>query len=619
MKRINRIYTILAVLLIIVSGLSAGTGRRPANRADVKKSRYYYFEGLRHDLESNPDAAYECYRRAVELNPDNAEAGYALGLLRLSVRTDTMFSDVERQKTLDYMRRFVDLYPGDTDEGLFYGYTVGQVDTTGESIRVLEQVYAQNPENSMVLVYLSQAYASQGKKDQAIEALDRFEANEGLSPTLTLHKMSLLMEARDTTGAIREADRLIADSPHEYPPLILKGNLYEVLQQPDSAEHYYLKAQTMAPEASAPKVALMEVYGDRGDSTAYDNKVYEVLLTEDMEREQKTQLLAKYLQKLVDDKQNTQRGDYLFSVLQSQYPHEPEVLNLAARYSAAKNNYADAAEQISYAIDLDPNNMDYWRQLMFYQVSAGDAPAALKTYDRAAKAITPDRSMKLYGAMLLQEIKDYDGARDRYAALIHEVDSGLPINGKVELKKVRRDISLEDLDFLSAVYTSMGDCAYSASDTAMAYQDYDNALELNPDNALAANNYAYFSSMSGGDLEKARKLSEQSMRGINADNPTYLDTYAWILYLQGDKEKALEYQRKAVEGSERTGRTESTIFDHYGDILNSLDRKEEALEYWLKAKELDPENEEINRKIEDAEKSGVKVKVEKDEKSDESE
>ncbi len=110
---------------------------------------------------------------------------------------------------------------------------------------------------------------------------------------------------------------------------------------------------------------------------------------------------------------------------------------------------------------------------------------------------------------------------------------------------------------------------------------------------MILNNYGYYLSLREVELEKAEKMSRIT---INAepDNPTYLDTYAWILHKAGKQEQALEYIEKAVRSG---GEEDSDILEHYGDILYALERKEEAAKYWKKAVEAGSESEELEEKI----------------------
>lgn len=144
--------------------------------------------------------------------------------------------------------------------------------------------------------------------------------------------------------------------------------------------------------------------------------MYEVLLSEDLELDTKLDLLAQYLQSLILGKQDTERGDHLFTVVREQYPHEPRLLDLASRYSAAKMDFADACEQVSYAIDLDPKNSTYWGQLMTYQAADDHPEESMKTFERAKKHIVPDETMLIYYSMVAQQAKEYDVAADVYRA-----------------------------------------------------------------------------------------------------------------------------------------------------------------------------------------------------------
>lgn len=590
-----------AVLALFALMATAASGSKGAGRADAAKSRYYYYEGLRQETDGNTDAAYECFKRAWRLDTENLEAGFKLGVLRGSLMTADMQSGDSLRGSLALMRRFVDAYPTELYEGMQYGYAATEAEDSMESIRVMSRLADEYPDRGMILLLLSQAYHNSGHTPEAVEVMDRYEKLEGKSAALSLHKMSMMLESSDTAGAVREADRLIATDPKNPDFLILKGNLYDAVSKPDSAEYYYLAAEAAAPESGTPKMALMETYHAKGDSAAYDRKAYEALLTEDLDRDEKIQLLGMYMRHLIMDQSSADRGVHLFDVLLQQYPHDWEVLEFASRYAGYRKNYPQAEEYIGYAIDQNPTNEQLWRQKMYIQVSADDAAGALRTYEEAATKVPLSRDLRVYGAMLMHQAKNYSKSLEIYRGVVADIDSGLHVDTLMTLRDVRRDISMEELNMLSDVLSAMGDVAINLGDTTGSYRNYTNALEMNPDNALAANNFAYFSAMHGGDLDRALQLSSRSLEGENANNPTYLDTYAWILFLKGDYEKAREVQAKAVEiMGDHGGDTE--VYEHYGDILDKTGDKAAAIEAWKKALDIDDSRNDIREKIKNAEK-----------------
>lgn len=595
LKFISLLFT---AVLIAVTAIAAN---KPAARPDLsperQKARYYYLEGLRRQMADEPAAAYEYYKRATEIDPSYTEAASAFGTQRLAAELDTLQTRTELARSLALMRPFVDKYPDEYNEALYYAYVAARIDSVKEAIRVFERTAERRPDLSSTLVHLSEAYMADGDIDKALGALSKYETIEGHNPQITIKKISYHLARRDTVGALGEATALVNYNPAEPAYRILKGNLFEMANLPDSTLLYYEEAERLNPDYGAAKIALANYYRQQGDSVRYDSKTYEALLSEDFDLSQKLMMLEEYLQKLLNDKQSTSRGDHLFSVLSEQYPHEPDVLDLAARYSAAKGDFKDACEQIGYAIDLAPGEEKYRGQLMTYQMADDRAADAIKTYRELAKHMTPSRNLTVLYASAAQMADDFDTAIEAYRNILRDIAPTLPPDTALTARNIPASIQYDDLQRLSQIYTSIGDCYYGQKKLPEAFKAYDNALALYPDNTLALNNYAYFLSENDGDLDRAAEMSLKSLDGDNSSNATYLDTYAWILHKKGENEEARKYQASAVEEAAKEGNEHAELYEHYGDILAALGEKSEALEAYDKALALEPENHDIQQKI----------------------
>jgi tetratricopeptide (TPR) repeat protein len=121
---------------------------------------------------------------------------------------------------------------------------------------------------------------------------------------------------------------------------------------------------------------------------------------------------------------------------------------------------------------------------------------------------------------------------------------------------------------------------------------YEQALAIDPNNPNVLNNYSYFLALRKTDLEKAEKMSALLVKN-NADNPAYLDTYAWVLYSRQKYKEA----RKIIERAIVTGNANATHFEHYGDILFQLGDVTGAVQQWEKARGLNANSEILNKKI----------------------
>ena len=95
--------------------------------------------------------------------------------------------------------------------------------------------------------------------------------------------------------------------------------------------------------------------------------------------------------------------------------------------------------------------------------------------------------------------------------------------------------------------------------TADLYALYEKILAIDPYQLLVLNNYAYHLATHGGDLKRAERMSERTIRE-EPNNPVYLDTYGWILYLQGQRSLALFYLYRAAQYAD--DETRAVIEEH---------------------------------------------------------
>lgn len=585
------------------------------------KARHLYLLGAQKDAEGKVGEAYEYYRRAYAADPSYEEAGYSLGLLRVALTSlNPDFADpAEAGRSLDMARPLVERYPGDFLMANNYAYLASAIDSTDQAVNVYRRLLELQPSKTQVLISLSETYSGMKQPDSALNMLDRYERMEGKSTQLTARKAVMRVYNNDTTGAIREVDQLIATNPRNYDYRLLKGRIYDYIQKPDSALAEYLAAEQLDPQSGVVKMVLAQYYGQHNDSAAYDQRMYQSLLSADLELGDKLSVLATYLQKLINDKGDTQRGDKLFDVLMSQYPHDANILDLSARFSAAKKDYATAIEEVGYALDLNRQRPDLWNNLMMYQISAERPRDAMKSLPGALAAI--DALEKAGG-----DPDELDSARESVLLLYamgaqaeHETDSALNAiqdvmamytpylnvrDSVIDLQKIR-NLEYGSLMRLSDLYQMAGDALYAAKPPRLqeTYKAYDNSLKINADNAMTLNNYAYFIITNdkpepGSErFEQAKSMSKKSL-DINPKPSSSYDTYAWILFKGGEFKDALTYQQAALEKALTENTVSAELYSHLGDILFMNGEVDAAVENWKKALAIEPEDALLKKKVE---------------------
>lgn len=95
------------------------------------------------------------------------------------------------------------------------------------------------------------------------------------------------------------------------------------------------------------------------------------------------------------------------------------------------------------------------------------------------------------------------------------------------------------------------------------YSFYERILAMQPNHLGILNNYAYHLATHGGDLMKAERMSEITIRE-EPDSPIYLDTYGWILHLKGQNELASFYLKRALQKADKE--TSAVIEKHLNAI-----------------------------------------------------
>jgi tetratricopeptide (TPR) repeat protein len=148
-------------------------------------------------------------------------------------------------------------------------------------------------------------------------------------------------------------------------------------------------------------------------------------------------------------------------------------------------------------------------------------------------------------------------------------------------------------EIVSDFYVIMGDILHEKGRDAEAFAAYDSCLQWKPDNIGCLNNYAYYLSEMGKDLNKAEQMSYKTIKD-QPDNSTYLDTYAWILFRQKRYEEAKIYIDQAIKNDTTLS---NVVIEHAGDIYAMAGDMEKALEFWQRAVREGNDSAVLQRKI----------------------
>lgn len=548
--------------------------RKAISEDDRVKAEYIFLEAEKQRNMGRDDAFHHLLQYAHSLDPENSAIAYYLGYSRL-MKSNLSVSDSLFSSSLRMMRKHVDAHPEDKYEAMLYANGNMIANQVQEGLRVLKIQAERNPHNVEVQLSIADAYARLEDYRNAIAAYDSVQQWQGQSVQLSARKVRAYQALNDTVGAIREMRSLLATAPRNVDYNLAMGNMMLMFGERDSALTYYDKAQQYEPENGATYLAKAQFYNAIGDSVNYDQQTYQALVSKDLDVASKVEVLADYARHLLVAKDSSARTENLFKVLIEQHPNEPQIRMLFSDYLAAKDDMKGAAEQMDYAVNLDPTDAQAWNRLLVLNIISENYEAAIAAGDRAIELNPNDIELYGYIAPAYYNIKQYDKAIEVYKKALAAVDS-------------------TDTEHRSMFLGGMGDAKFSMGDTIGAFALYDQAIEIDPNNVSILNNYAYFLTLCNRDLDKAERMSAKTVQA-EPQNATFLDTYAWVFYKRKEYTMAQLYIEMAIKNERRPS---SDIYDHYGDILLAVGNKQEALKQWKKALELDAGNKELLEKVE---------------------
>ena len=100
---------------------------------------------------------------------------------------------------------------------------------------------------------------------------------------------------------------------------------------------------------------------------------------------------------------------------------------------------------------------------------------------------------------------------------------------------------------------------------------------------MVLNNYAYYLSLRKERLDEAKAMAQHAVE-LNPDNAIYIDTYAWVLYQKAEYAEAETQMSRAIQLLKQP---DKTYYQHYADILEKVNKSGKAEEYRNKAKSLE--------------------------------
>ncbi|MDR3266219.1 MAG: tetratricopeptide repeat protein [Tannerella sp.] len=533
---------------------------------EQRKVDYFFYEGLKLKNAEKFDASYEMFKRCLDIDSTSAATLYELS---------SYYLDMEKpDKAVTLIKKAIRYAPDNEDYHNILASLMFNLGMFGEAAEEYEYLVNKMPDKPELNYYLAESYTRMGEIGKAIDTYNALENVMGMHEALSLAKYQLYLTLEKPEKAFDEMQKLIDKFPAETRYMIMTGDLY--LQQDDTVKalQHYNKAHEIDPESPYYHVSMANYYEKTGDSEAAKKQINGALLNKQLDVNTKLSILARYIMQLQRSKQDIEGANSLFQTLLEQHPEESRLKLAYGDFLASQDKSEEAQFQYQLVTESEPDNLAAWQQLLALYLRKNNFDEVINICKKCVNIFPEEALFKLYLGVSYFQKGDYLEAINIYQSAIVTIPE-------------------ENKPLISDFYGQIGDTYFKINKTDSAFANYEKALLYNDKNISVLNNYAYYLSLLKKDLTKAERMSALCMK-LDPENSTYIDTYAWIFFVQGNYLLAKIYIEQSI-AKDRTNSPE--IIDHYGDILYVSGEKEKALEQWKKAKEMGKKSATLDKKI----------------------
>jgi len=560
MNSINRI--LLFFGLLVLSQLSLAQPEK--NLQDEKKRLEFdkhFFEGMKEKMIQNYEAAESNFKAAILIESKNANVHYQLAnILVVQKRYSEAIMHAERAFHLEsnnswYSKFLIELYKRD-----------GQL---SEAIKVCELAYAQT--NDLHFLYeLASFYDAKNEAKKAIKVLNTIEKEKGIQEDIIRKKEDIFLKQKNVKAAIKEIEKLCNAFPDRMNYMGMLADLYMNANRQKDALNIYDKIQKTDPRNGYAALSLADYYQSKKDLEAYYSQLM-VAMKSSLETNVKMQVMAMLIPGDVLGIDHRARCKALIDTFIVYHPTAAEPYLLKGDMAMQARNLEEARLQYLKSIDLNNSSILPWEQVLFCDQQLPNYQYLLQDCEKMMVVFPQNGNVFLLHSIAARQLKMFDTA----------------------FESARKAVWLaNDEDNLLQSLGNLGDMAHYAKKYEVSDSAFEAILAIEPNSALSLNNYAYFLSLRNTQLDKAMNMSKRSL-ALDPNNPSNLDTYAWILYQLNNLEEARKYAEKSLEISPDN----AEVLDHLGDILFGLGEKESALKNWQKAQALGMDSSVLLEKI----------------------
>jgi tetratricopeptide (TPR) repeat protein len=568
--KIVKLTSVLILASYILTLHTYAQGPKPVKSiaADTGAVENLFYAAIKEKTVDNNAQAVDLFNKILAIDPSNDASLYELANIK---KKQNKYPEAQ-----PLLEKAVAVKP----DNEWYWASLAEIYEKNNDLLKLENVFNQlirlSPDRVDYYYDKANAYTLLSKYDDALKVYDQVEKITGNNDELILNRQKIYLKQGKVDKAAAGLEQMIAANPNQIKYYRLLAEIYNSNNATDKAFKILDKAKSIDPNDPLIHLALADSYREKKDNDASFKELQAAFALPDLSIDQKVRIVVGYFPKFTDPA--TRAGalasaSQLCQIIISIHPNEAKGYALYGDVLVQSEKYNEAKTAYEKSIALNGQIYETREQLVRIELSNNDMDGVIRDGEQALSFFPNQGWMNYFvGAAWLQK-KEYKKA--------------------ISYLKNTTSLEFQDKELLSLAFSQLGDCYHAMQDMKNSDSAYDRALSYNPDNKYTLNNYAYYLSLRGDQLEKSALMAKHANE-LEANNAAFEDTYAWILFKQKNYKEAKVWMEKALAHNKNKSATQT---EHYGDILFYLGDPDAALQNWKKAKEYGGNSPALDRKI----------------------
>jgi len=407
-------------------------------------------------------------------------------------------------------------------------------------------------------------YVQGNEIQEALLVLTLVAEEYGVTPELISDQVSLCLQQNDAKSAQKILTNAVKDYPNVPEYYGLLSQFYDGNGKGKKAIKLLEKAVERFPLNGALHMELARISQRYGKTAQAMYHMEQGLVLDGMPIED----LMPVALSIYQNRANPEFGalfERVFPVLEKKYEGTLPLILFQAEICLQEERYEEAMELYVEAIELDPKNYELYQMAYAISSETGDWRGGL-----------------LILTLIELNFHDQGEIMDALAYEFYSIKSWASC-ARVALERAALTL---DPEMAASLYALAGTSFFELDSLQSGSKTYELALALDR-SAAHLNNYAWDLVTHDTNLEYALTLTQES-NDLESLEPTYLDTWAWVLYKMGRYQEAREKIKVALQLL-RTS-PDAVILSHAAAIEEAAGNDHLAEEYRNKARALNGKN-----------------------------